>query len=241
MLRFRHLRYSPFAFALASLLLLPGCDESDREENSADSSSAAGRPSEFVHPRDLEEGEDGLTRRKGETEPFSGAVIVRDQDWNLRYFAHYQKGKLHGPELKFWDDGTLRRNFDYEAGSKVRHREYFENGNPKIDATMVDGEAYGRHRTWFEDGTLRWTGRFVENLLWDGPVVDLNEDREVMWDAVFDRGKFVKGIYPEEAQERLLEEGVITPEQALYPIEGSSPTPTKTPGSDSDPEGETKP
>lgn len=199
-------------------LLLAACNEDTSSSSDSGNSEGTASATSFAHPKELTEGEDGLMRRNGEETPFTGTAIIKDRDWNLRYFAYYQKGKLHGPELKFWEDGTLRRNFDYEAGEKVRHREYFENGNPKIDATMVDGVALGRHRTWFEDGDIRWSGHFIENLLWDGPIIDYSADKEILWDAEFKDGRYVSGVYPEEAQDHLLKEGLITPEEAVYPI-----------------------
>ena len=210
----------PLLAAVGIAVLVAGCNEESTSPSSED--QTAERSAGFTHPDDLVEGEDGLFRLEGETEPYTGPAIIRDRDWNLRYFAFYQKGKLHGPEMKFWEDNLLRRNFDYEAGEKIRHREWFENGNPKIDATMVDGVAMGRHRTWFEDGEIRWSGAFVENLLWDGFVIDYNEDREIMWKAEFDNGRFLEGIYPEEAQEHLIKSGHVKPEDALYPIKPES-------------------
>ena len=207
----------PLLAAIGISVLVAGCNEEPANPSGDD--SAAERPAGFTHPEDLVEGEDGLFRLEGETEPYTGPAIIRDRDWNLRYFAFYQKGKLHGPEMKFWEDNVLRRNFDYEAGEKIRHREWFENGNPKIDATMVDGVAMGQHRTWFEDGRIRWSGAFVENLRWDGPIIDYNEDGEIMWKGEFDNGRFLEGIYPEEAQADLIKSGAVKPEDALYPIE----------------------
>lgn len=208
-----------FPALAASGISLFGITCNEDPSAKAPTNPAEARSAGFTHPDDLVEGEDGLFRLEGETEPYTGPAVIRDRDWDLRYFAFYQKGKLHGPEMKFWDDNVLRRNFDYEAGEKIRHREWFENGNRKIDATMVDGVAMGRHRTWFDDGEIRWSGAFLENLRWDGHVIDYNEDREILWDAEFENGQFVSGIYPKEAQEDLIKSGALDPKNARYPIE----------------------
>ncbi len=202
---------------LAGMLALAGCDAPPPKPEAGPGGSAAEKRTDFTHPKELVEGEDGLFRRRGENDPYTGAVTIRDRDWNLRHFAYYQNGKLHGPELKFWEDGTLRRNFDYENGEKVRHREWFENGNPKTDAMFVGGEAIGPHRTWFEDGSPRWSGTFVEGLLWDGRIVDYAPGGKLMWDAIFERGRYVSGVYPESEQEKLIEGGMLKPEDAVFP------------------------
>lgn len=198
--------------ALTAVVMTVACDDPTPKTESVKIDR-----DEFTHPKELVVGEDGLTRRLNEEQPFTGAVTQRDRDWNLRYFCYYQKGKLHGPELKFWEDGTLRRNFDYENGSKVRHREWFENGNPKTDAMFVDGHAIGPHKTWFEDGSPRWSGNFVGELLWDGHIIDYAPGGILMWDAIFDHGRFVSGTYPESEQEKLIANGMVKPEEALYP------------------------
>ena len=102
---------------------------------------------------------------------------------------------------------------DYESGEKIRHREWFENGNREIDAMMKNGVAFGRHLKWFEDGSLRFSGNFVENLLWDGPMKDIHKDGTVMWDAVFKRGRYVSGKYPPSEKQKLIDGGMLDPDK----------------------------
>lgn len=177
----------------------------------------------FPTPKRVQAGADGLVRLNGQTEPYTGPVILSDEALHLRYFAYYHQGKLHGPEIRYYEDGTMRKLFDFEHGEKVRHREWFPNAQAKTDAMMVDGVAYGPHRTWFEDGRPRWTGTFVEDLLWQGRIVDYSEDGKLMWDAIFDKGRYLSGTYPEAEQENLIANGLLKPENAVYPRKPSSP------------------
>lgn len=198
-------------------------------EDRPDDNAAVDLPKDFTHPDEITTGPDGIARRAGSESPYTGAAIIRDREWNLRYFAYYQDGKLHGPEMKFWENGRMRRNFDYRTGEKVRHREWFENGNPKIDATFGDDFERRPHRTWFEDGSPRWTGHFVGELQWDGHIVDYAPGGKLMWDAIFDRGRYVSGVYPEGEQEALIQGGMLKPEEAVYPrkseTSGQTPPP----------------
>ncbi len=200
---------------LAASLALTGCGGPEPSGDN-DSKNQSARK-DFTHPRELVVGEDGLARRGEESEPYTGAAIMRDADWNLRYFAYYQDGKLHGPEMKFWEDGKVRRNFDYDQGEKTRHREWFENGNPKRDAWFQGGHAIGPHQTWYEDGSPRWKGAFVGELQWDGHIVDRAPDGTILWDAEFDHGRYLSGTYPESEQENLIKAGMLKPEDAVYP------------------------
>lgn len=171
----------------------------------------------FTSPKRIETGGDGLTRVIGQTEPYTGAVVVADKDMRLRYFAYYHHGMLHGPQLRYYEDGTLRKQFDFEKGEKVRHREWFANGQKKVDGVFVGGHAIGSHQTWFEDGRPRWSGTFGENLKWEGHIVDHAPDGKIMWDAIFKNGRYVSGIYPESEQEIMIQKGLVKPGNALYP------------------------
>ncbi|CAN5381728.1 hypothetical protein BH23VER1_BH23VER1_28190 [soil metagenome] len=204
------------SFGLA--LFVGGCAENGAP---GDAEEAESRRKDFTHPEEIRVGEDGLARREGETDPFTGAVVIRDSDWNLRHFGFYQDGKLHGPEMRFWKDGKVRRIYDFEAGEKVRHREWYENGNPKTDAIFVGGQAQGPHRTWYEDGRPRWSGNLVGELQWDGHITDYSSEGELVWDAVYDHGKYVSGLYPESEQEAMIEIGMLRPEDAIYPLGGA--------------------
>jgi len=181
------------------------CQKSD-----GDSSIQSEGKASFPGRGDIEFREqDGLAYLKSEAEPYTGVVVSRDKLWQMKYFANYEKGKLHGAEIWWYEGGGMKKMLDYERGEKIRHREWFENGNRIIDAMMKDGVAFGRHLKWFEDGRLRFSGNFVEDLLWDGPVKDIHKDGTVMWDAVFKRGRYMSGKYPPSEKQKLIDGGML--------------------------------
>lgn len=207
-----------FALLAGISLTLSGCK---RGADSEDANQERERK-RYPHRKELESGDDGLIRLKGETDPFTGAVVHGDGVSTVNYFASYEGGQPHGPEIKYHENGTISRILDFHHGEKVRHREWFDNGTPEVDAMMKDGIAYGRHLRWFEDGSLRFSAHFLDKLRWDGPVKDVSTDGKIMWDAVFENGKYRSGIYPEEAQGNLLERGLLKPQDVVYPIKDSS-------------------
>lgn len=193
---------------LAAVFALSSCFD----EKASPEVQTTETPEGFVKPSSLVVDEaTGVSSLDGT--PFSGPVVTREKDWSIKYFAQYRDGQLHGPELRYYDDGvTVRRWYDWVEGEKVRHREFYENGQIKLDAMTKNGEAYGKHRTWDEKGMLRFDGNFVENLQWDGPVKDVDAEGNVLWDAVFEKGRYVSGIYPKQEEQSLIEAGMLDPE-----------------------------
>ena len=195
------------SLAVAGVLGISSCRDGGGETGAA--AAAEERRKDFVKPEQISVAEDGLARVSGETEPFTGAVVTRNKDWRPLYFAYYYEGKMHGPEMRWREDGTLKRIFDYHHGELNRRREYFENGNIDLDALIEGGESIGRHLRWFEDGRVRWQGSFKPNLQWHGPIIDFAEDGTVMWDAEFDHGRYIRGIYPESEKQNLIDNGML--------------------------------
>ncbi|MCB1227676.1 MAG: hypothetical protein KDK99_17800 [Verrucomicrobiales bacterium] len=203
-------RWSQWIVAAAALALL-GCKEAD----SAPKGVARGGG---VRESELVKGADGLARLEEGGEPYTGAVISWDKSGQLRHFAFYEEGQMHGPEMRFHEDGRVRRIFDFERGSRVRQREWFANGVKKVDAMQRDGVGFGPMQTWYEDGSERWKGTFGEGLAWEGHVVDHDPTGKILWDGEFKNGQYLSGIYPEDAQEELIRRGRVKPEEALYPL-----------------------
>lgn len=198
-------------FIVVGLFCFAGLQACQKAEKKGAKKSAG--ESGFRRQKDIEVRDgDGLAYLQEADKPYSGVVITRNKNWQVKYFANYEEGKLHGVELRWHENGRMKKMLDYEHGEKVRHREWFESGIHKIDAMMKEGEAYGRHVTWFEDGSLRFSGSFVENLLWDGPVKDIHEDGQVMWDAIFKQGRYVSGKYPPGEKQKLIDGGMLKEE-----------------------------
>ena len=145
----------------------------------------------------LENRADGLTYAEGAAEPFTGTWEKRDKGGTLARSESYKAGKPHGDHSRYYPDGKPRKIETFSEGEKVRERRWFENGNLEIDAEMKNGVAYGKHTRWFEDGSLRFEAIFVEGLKWQGRVRDFKPDGTVVVDAIFENGKYIRGIFPD--------------------------------------------
>lgn len=189
----KHLRTIGLGSALISLLVVvASCSEKNKPQKAQDSDLRA-----FPTPDQVEIRQDGLAYLLKSPAPISGLVIKKtNKSGGTSFLAHYQGGKLHGPEIRWHANGNIKRIHDYDHGAKSRHREWFESGSPKIDAMMRDGIAHGRHLRWYPNGQLRFDGGFIENMRWHGHVRDFAEDGSVLVDAHFDQGAFVSGTVP---------------------------------------------
>ena len=203
---------SRFSILMALAFGLCSCNSDKDDEQKSTKGDSEGRQMTYLKPDDIEVRDNGLAFLKGEEEPYTGPIMQRDKSRTLRYFGYYMEGQLHGSEMRWYPSRALRRSYDYERGEKIRHREWFENGNQKKDAMMKNNEAYGRHLMWFEDGRKRFEGNFIEDLMWHGRIKDWKEDGTVLWDAIFEKGKYVSGIYPESEKQRLIDQGLLDPE-----------------------------
>ena len=182
----------------------------------AETASESEPEKRFPSRVDLEEDESGIARLKGDTVPFTGSVVQYDKNYRVTYFAHYQDGKKYGPEIRFHKNGRIYRVNDYHDGKQIHQREWHENGNQSLDAAMADGIARGRHLLWHENGATRFDGFFNDDFHWQGRVLDLKEDGTIIWDALFDDGRYVSGVYPAFMQPQLLQRGELKPEDAVY-------------------------
>ncbi len=185
------------------------CCSCSRQDGNVRSADAEIRRDGFFAESDIGKRDDGLAYAVDAAEPFTGAVVTRDKEWRPRYFAYYYEGKLHGPETRWSDDGKTKRIFDYHFGELTRRREFYGNGKLKLDAMMKGEDAFGRHVRYDEQGKERFIGNFGEGLAWHGHIYDIDENGKVLWDAEFDHGRFLRGIYPESEKQSLIDAGML--------------------------------
>ena len=205
---------------ISTLVITSSCKQEDDRNSSGKRSNGASIP----RTGQIVEKEDGLIYLKDAKTPYSGPVILPDPTGYLRYTANYQGGKLHGPEMKFGAEGRIRRWFDWIDGEKVRHRDFYESGQLKRDAMFKGGHAIGKHRTWSESGMLKFDGAFAPGLQWHGHIRDRDDDGKILWDAHFENGQYLRGIYPKSEEKNLIDRGLIDPE-TLLPTSGSKESP----------------
>jgi antitoxin component YwqK of YwqJK toxin-antitoxin module len=154
----------------------------------------------------LEQREDKLTYEPGAKEPFTGVQRGYDKETRLlNHECHYEKGLKHGWERRWFKENLQQMSSQnlWVQGERAFFFEWWPNGNLKQLASQHDGSAFGKESMahgayvkWFEDGRIKFRAHYNENFRWHGKVLDYDDAGKLMWDADFQKGKFVKGIHP---------------------------------------------
>ena len=74
----------------------------------------------------------------------------------------YQHGLLHGLCRQWSERGKLLGSFRMKHGTGIQ-REWFDDGQLRLETSTVDGKFTGRTRTWMRDGTLVFERYVIEN------------------------------------------------------------------------------
>tara|TARA_B100000809_G_scaffold249300_2_gene280462 strand:+ start:31932 stop:32477 length:546 start_codon:yes stop_codon:yes gene_type:complete len=86
---------------------------------------------------------------------YSGVLVVRYKNQELREKRNYKKGLLHGDQIVWYADGEKGSVRFYTSGVKTGiHQGWWQNGKKKFEFHFnKKGEHDGISNEWFEDGT----------------------------------------------------------------------------------------
>jgi MORN repeat variant len=176
---------SPLIFVVpCSLLMACGPPASDRPKEQASV--------------ETEKRSDGLIYVKKSPHPFTGEVLVMSNGTSRQSVETYWEGKPHGPWLRYWANGRVKREQQWVHGSQIHQRQWFEDGTLKEDLKMKDGQSNGRIRMWWPDGRLRRTAFVGDDLRPHGHALEYSADGTVVVDAIFHHGKYVSGLLKQD-------------------------------------------
>ena len=148
---------------------------------------------------ELEKHADGLAYLKGQSVPYTGQLITFTHGVTRQAVENYVEGRPHGIWLRYWSNGTLKREQKWVHGSHVHQRQWFETGALKEEMEMKDGIAFGQVRLWWQDGRMRRVAFVEQGLSPHGHVLEYNEDGSVLVDAIFNHGKYLSGLRKEDS------------------------------------------
>ena len=101
---------------------------------------------------------------KGEI--FTGVLEERFPQTGTTRFTHYRKGKPHGDEDEYFEDGELASHREYANGKKVGvHEGWFPDGKRRFHQEFKKGLLDGETWEWFASGALAVYARFKDNKL----------------------------------------------------------------------------
>ena len=116
-----------------------------------------------------------------------------------------ENGQKHGWEQRWFKENPAQMSSQilWVQGERAFYWQWWPNGNMKQLTSQRDGSdfdresiSYGSYVKWFEDGRIKFRAHYDEDFKWHGRVLDYDDNGELMWDAVFNHGKFVSGHHP---------------------------------------------
>lgn len=146
----------------------------------------------------VEKRADGLSYRTGELKPYTGEISHVNINGRQESVEIWLDGKPHG----LWEwrraDGSTKREETYVHGEKIHLRQWHENGQLKEDSQMRHGIVLGDVRLWWPNGRLRRSCYMEADLQLHGQLLQYGEAGYVIFDAIYDHGKYVSGKIPDE-------------------------------------------
>lgn len=150
---------------------------------------------------------DGLTYKKGEDKPFTGAVRhYQPATGKLLREENYTDGKRDGHSRRWHKENPDQMSHDqlWVRGDPVFEWRWWPNGQLKELSSQRNGWkehgrpdiAYGSYVKWFADGKLQFKAYYDENFQWHGHIIDYNDAGVLQWDAEFRHGNYIKGHRP---------------------------------------------
>jgi antitoxin component YwqK of YwqJK toxin-antitoxin module len=154
----------------------------------------------------LEQRADKLFYEAGADKPYTG--VQRGYEKTSRALVHecsYVNGVKEGWERRWFKDNPaqLDKQYLWVQGECAFYWQWWPNGNMRMLASQRDGSdfgresmAYGSFVKWFEDGRVKFRAHYDEDFRWHGRVLDYDDTGTLMWDCVFNHGKYVSGHHP---------------------------------------------
>jgi len=157
----------------------------------------------------LETRADGLRYRVGDSQPFTGTYrSYHKSSHHLIKETTYREGLKDGMERRWFENNPAQLEIQriWVLGEPLFYMRWWPNGNQREISAQRSGEkdfgrpdiAYGGYVKWFEDGRLKFKAIYDEKFLWHGRCIDYNDNGELLWDAEFKHGIFIRGHRPPE-------------------------------------------
>jgi len=118
----------------------------------------------------------GVMKMKGESEPFSGNFIEKDEEGATIGTGTFLNGLMDGTRTTFYPNGGKRMERTYIEGyANGVGTDYYENGKTKLTGDFKDGEETGKWTFYFETGEVRVVFHY-KNGVQHGEYLEYSKD-----------------------------------------------------------------
>lgn len=116
---------------------------------------------------------DGVFYEVNAKKPFSGTVIEKYRDGQVKEEMHYKDGEGDGHIIQWYENGQKKREENWKDGKQHGHfTGWYENGQKWFEQNYKDGEIQGLSNIWHENGQKRYEinykrGEEISTVEWD--------------------------------------------------------------------------
>lgn len=147
----------------------------------------------------VEKGGDGLFHASGRNEPYTGEVIRYGSGGRRAAEEHYQNGKPDGVWRTWWGNDTLKSELTHRDGAPVFRRLWHENGSRREETALQGDSPVGLWMIWHPNGRIKRQMFLEPGSKKHGQVLEYAEDGTLLWDALYEHGKYLSGKEPPPA------------------------------------------
>ena len=93
-------------------------------------------------------------------ENFTGQVIKKYKDGQVKSIENFKNGKLNGEFKEFFENGSLFQVGTFKNGDMKNIKVFYENGNLKFEQNLKDRK--GKYRGYYPNGKLEAEGEVFQ-------------------------------------------------------------------------------
>jgi antitoxin component YwqK of YwqJK toxin-antitoxin module len=178
---------------------------------------ACGQSERSILEEELQE-RNGLFYAYDEGAPYTGKVIDKYENGQLKEEWTYEKGVLEGVHTEWYEDGRKKEEVTFVNGNRDGVLlEWYENGQKKLEKTFKMGVEDGLAISWHKNGHKKSEGTYVDGS-YEGLWTKWYEDGQKEEEGTFKGGDGVTVVWDEigkKIYELTWEDGQVAERKAV--------------------------
>lgn len=102
------------------------------------------------------EEKNGIVYVENQKKPFTGKIISKYENGQIKMESQYKDGKLEGTVKEYYEDGQVHNEWNYKDNHlDGEQRKYYENGQLSTEKYYKDNKVEGIFKEYYEDGKIK--------------------------------------------------------------------------------------